>query len=58
MVSRLIALALAGLLAGCATASNCAGWSAIRPSRADVLTQGTQDQILKHNRGGRAAGCW
>ena len=57
--ARLIVLAcVAVLLSGCATASNCAGWTPIKPSRTDKLTTGTADQILKHNRGGEAAGCW
>ena len=42
---------------GCAT-SNCAGWSAIQPSRSDRLTIGTKQQILAHNEFGVKQGCW
>lgn len=41
-------LLIAVSIGGCAT-SNCAGWSAIQPSRSDVLTDGTKRQILGHN---------
>lgn len=36
----------------------CAGWTAIYPSKADVLTDGTAKQILAHDLHGVAAGCW
>jgi len=36
----------------------CAGWAAIYPSKADVLTDGTAKQILAHDLHGVAAGCW
>lgn len=45
-------------LSACATASNCAGWSAIQPSRSDKLTTGTKQQILAHNEFGAKQGCW
>lgn len=57
MATRLSALALALLLSGCA-GSNCGGWSAIYPSRADKLTEGTADQILKHNTYGASQCGW
>ena len=55
-----IALALISVSSlGCATnASNCAGWSAINPSRKDVLTEGTVKQMLAHNEFGVKQGCW
>lgn len=51
------------LLAGCKTGhaikpDPCAGWSAICPSKADVLTDGTAKQILGHDEHGAAIGCW
>lgn len=50
-------------MAGCVTKpvvkpAPCAGWAAIYPSRADVLTDGTAKQILAHDRHGEAIGCW
>lgn len=58
-------LTLPLLLASCATTVGpatkpdfCAGWSAIYPSRTDVLTDGTAKQILAHDCHGVAAGCW
>jgi hypothetical protein len=44
-------------MAGCAT-DGCSGWSAIRPSRSDKLTDGTARQILAHNQFGVRQGCW
>jgi hypothetical protein len=38
--------------------THCAGWRPIRPSRQDVLTRGTQEQIVGHNEAGEAFGCW
>lgn len=51
---------IATLISGCATnkALNCAGWRAIHPSRSDVLTRGTKEQIVAHNEFGVAQGCW
>jgi hypothetical protein len=51
------------LLAGCKTGPEikpdpCAGWAAILPSHADVLTDGTAKQILAHDLHGVAIGCW
>jgi hypothetical protein len=48
---------------GCATSTvlkvdPCAGWSAIYPSKQDVLTDGTAKQILAHDLHGVAQGCW
>ena len=64
-IRRLCLLACVALpLAGCAAAmpspgaSNCAGWRAIRPSRTDVLTRGTKEQIVTHNEHGVHSGCW
>lgn len=57
MDARLIVLAAALLLSGCA-GSNCGGWSAIYPSRSDVLSEGTADQILKHNSYGASQCGW
>jgi hypothetical protein len=58
-------LTLLPLLASCATTDGpatkvdpCAGWSAIYPSRQDVLTDGTAKQILAHDLHGVAQGCW
>lgn len=56
-----IVMCLAVFLSGCGTtgqALNCAGWKAIRPSRHDVLTRGTKEQILAHNEQGVAQKCW
>lgn len=61
---RLTVLLLASLtlLAGCSGTgggtSACAGWRPILVSRADVLTQGTAQQILTHNEAGRALCGW
>lgn len=59
----LLLLASCALMAGCVTKpvvkpAPCAGWAAIYPSRADVLTDGTAKQILAHDRHGEAIGCW
>lgn len=58
-------LLLAGLLATSATscstsgaATDCAAWSPIYVSRADVLTDETARQILAHNLTGRALCGW
>lgn len=57
--TRLLPLVLLmPLLTACATASNCAGWSAISLSKSDRLTQLTETQILEHNRQGEKQGCW
>jgi hypothetical protein len=48
-------------ITGCATenrALNCAGWRSIHPSREDVLTRGTKEQILAHNEFGVHQGGW
>ena len=50
--------ALAASMAGCATSDPC-GWAEpIRPSRADVLTEGTRDQVLVHNETGARICGW
>lgn len=56
----MLALAGVSLMAGCATTSGdfCDVASAIRPSVHDVLTDGTTEQILKHNRYGARACGW
>ena len=56
-------LALGGLsfIAGCATTPSgdfCDIASPIRPSVSDTLTDGTAEQILKHNRFGAQACGW
>lgn len=67
--SRLRRLILPLLLASCATMAGCAtrpvvtpnpcaGWVAIYPSKADVLTDGTAKQILAHDRHGVDVKCW
>jgi hypothetical protein len=59
MWRTILALMLIAIsISGCATSSNCAGWSAIRPSRSDKLTDGTARQILAHNKFGVRQGCW
>ena len=64
MVQRLIVITCLGLmLAGCVTTgaaipNTCAGWRAIHPSREDVLTRGTKEQIIAHNEYGQHRGCW
>ena len=42
-------------LSGCGTM--CGGFYAIRPSPADKLTRGTQEQIVSHNEHGEKLGC-
>lgn len=49
------------LTSGCATkgvGNFCDVSEAIHPSRADVLTEGTKRQILKHNEYGASACGW
>ena len=49
------------LTSGCATSNTCAGWDKlgpVKPSRKDVLTDGTKDQILAINEFGKRQGCW
>lgn len=58
MVARLTMVALCLSLCGCATANRCAGFSAIRTSKADKLTDETAWSILAHNRFGQSQGCW
>lgn len=58
MAARLGVLTALLFLSGCATGSNCAGWSQINPSRSDQLTALTAAQILEHNRQGEKQGCW
>ena len=64
MVSQLKLLCVIACLAlsGCATTvaipNNCAGWRPIHPSREDVLTRGTKEQIIAHNEFGQHRGCW
>jgi hypothetical protein len=61
MAQGLMIVVLALLLSSCATgnkAVNCAGWRSIHPSREDVLTRGTKEQILAHNESGVHQGCW
>lgn len=43
-------------LSGCMTGL-CTGWGSIRPSKDDVLTEGTARQILKHNNYGLSLKC-
>ncbi len=47
-------------LSGCATSEpqDCMLFQAIRPSKADVLTDGTVTQILEHNKVGKAICGW
>ena len=57
-IARILTLASASLIAGCATAADgdfCEVAAAIRPSASDRLTGGTAEQILKHNRYGAQA---
>ncbi len=57
----MLALASMSLTAGCATTTGgnfCDVASAIRPSVEDRLTEGTAEQILKHNRYGAQACGW
>lgn len=42
-------IAAASLTAGCVTGNDCEWAEPIRPSVADVLTDGTVEQILSHN---------
>lgn len=44
--------------AGCVTSDPCGWASPIRPSRADVLTEGTARQILAHNLTGQKLCGW
>ena len=37
---------------------DCVGWKPILPSREDVLTRGTKEQIIAHNETGQERGCW
>lgn len=63
-VATLIALSLsAGLTAGCGTnhrwiGEDCDWAEPIRPSRADVLTEGTLAQIVAHNEIGERLCGW
>ena len=50
--------ASAALISGCATGGNCAGWAPVNPSVRDVLTAGTEQQILKHNEFGAKQCGW
>lgn len=57
----MLALAAISLVSGCATSGSgdfCDVSSAIRPSVTDSLSEGTTDQILKHNRYGAVACGW
>lgn len=57
----MLALVAASLTTGCAISRSgdfCDVASAIRPSVQDVLTDGTTEQILKHNRYGAIACGW
>lgn len=47
---------LATLLGGCFQ-TTCGGTKFFHPSKKDVLTQGTKDQMLAHNRWLRRQGC-
>lgn len=38
--------------------TSCAGFRPILPSKADVFTDGTADQINAHNLIGERLGCW
>lgn len=54
----ILAMFAAASTGGCATSDPCAGWRAIRPARADVLTDGTARQILAHNETGARVCGW
>lgn len=43
------------ILSGCGTV--CGGFYAIRPSPADKLSRGTEEQIVSHNEHGEKLGC-
>jgi len=66
MLTRALLLAscaMAGLGEGCTPrvvvkVDHCTGWAAIRPAKADVLTDGTAKQILAHDQHGIDMGCW
>ena len=47
------------LTAACepSNATNCTGWSAIRPSSRDILTRETKEQIVAHFRYGHSQRC-
>ena len=51
MLTRwMISALMLSLISGCATKeSSCAWVKPIYPSRADVLTRGTKEQIVVHN---------
>lgn len=53
----MMALSVASFAGGCAT-DPCLWVEPINPSRADVLTEGTQRQILEHNKTGAAECGW
>ena len=55
----LLILLLVGCKSGPAIKPDlCAGWAAIYPSKADVLSDGTAKQILAHDLHGVEQGCW
>lgn len=57
-LQRLMLLSMLSLTAGCVQTDPC-GWAVpIRPSRADVLTDGTARQILTHNETGARVCGW
>lgn len=51
-------IALIGSLTGGCATSICGGFEKIQPSRSDVLTRETKEQILSHNLHGEQQGCW
>lgn len=51
-------LCATGLAGGCVTADPCSWARPIRPSVADVLTDGTVRQILAHNETGAKVCGW
>lgn len=47
----MMSVLMLNFLSGCATDKwvDCSAVDLIKPSRADVLTRGTKEQIVKHN---------
>lgn len=60
---RIVLISMIALIAGCGTSrsvwdSDCAWAEPIRPSRSDVLTDGTLRQIVAHNEVGARLCGW